>query len=402
ESPNGWEDYGITDGRRTVYYGHTDPYVSSTALSTLIGEYYASALYNADLSGRRLTMDMVNDPVVQQGVRDIESLIRHYSRRTTEFKEYIAQGPEYLDFVALEENDLIYINQGKTAYQPPERLVALYPAEGTFWHEHPFGIVQADWVTDEQADAARVFTDYVRTPAVQEQVMAAGFRPVIPKVEVGYPFVPELGVDKDQPTNVLYAPDPAVIAAIQENWSYVKKQADIWLVFDVSGSMEGEKLAQAKEAALLFLDNTELQNRVGLITFNTEVVVEVPLGNLEANKGALQETIRSLVADENTALYDAIIESVDMFDDREENRIRAIILLSDGADTASAAQIRDAKQVIESRRSDLNPVIVIPVAYGQDADIQVLNSIARSASTKVQSGDPSNILELLELISSYF
>lgn len=401
-SPNGWADYGISDTHRTVYYGHTDPYVSSTALSTLIAEYYASALYNADLSGRRLTMDMINDSVVQDGVRDIENLIRHYSRRTTEFKEYIAQGPDYLDFVALEENDLIYINQGKTAYQPPERLVALYPAEGTFWHEHPFGIVQADWVTDEQAAAARVFADYVRTPAVQEQIMAAGFRPVIPEVEIGYPFVPELGVDKDQPTNVLFAPDPAVIAAIQENWSYVKKQADIWLVFDVSGSMQGDKLAQAQQAALLFLDNTELQNRVGLITFNTEVVVEVPLENLEANKRALEETIRSLVADDNTALYDAIIESVDMFDASDDNRIRAVVLLSDGADTASQSQIRDAKRVIEDRRSDLNPVIVIPVAYGQDADIQVLNSIARSASTKVQSGDPSNILELLELISSYF
>lgn len=31
-SPNGWADYGISGYRTTVYYGHTDPYVSSTAL----------------------------------------------------------------------------------------------------------------------------------------------------------------------------------------------------------------------------------------------------------------------------------------------------------------------------------------------------------------------------------
>lgn len=402
-SPNGWADYGIQDDRRTVYYGHTDPYISSTALSTLIAEYYASALYNANFSGQRLSMNIVDDPAVQQGVRDIESLIRHYSRRTTEFKEYIAQGPDYLDFVALEENDLIYINQGKTDVHPPERLVALYPAEGTFWHEHPFGIVQADWVTPEQAEAARKFTDYVRTPAIQEKVMAAGFRPVIPEVQLGYPFVSELGIDKDQPSTVLFVPDPAVIAAIQENWSYVKKQADIWLVIDVSGSMQGDKLSQAQQAALMFLENTELQNRVGLVTFNDEVQVEVPLANLETNKGALTETIQSLVADDNTALYDALIQAVGMFEEDDSgDRIRAIVLLSDGADTASTRQIRDAKDVIEARRGDLNPVIVIPVAYGADADIQVLNSIARSSATKVQSGDPSNISALLELISSYF
>jgi Ca-activated chloride channel family protein len=404
-SPNGWADFGFTDGRRTVYYGHTDPYVSSTALSTLIAEYYASALYNANFSGQRLTMNMVNDPAVQQGVRDIESLIRHYSRRTTEFKEYIAQGPDYLDFVALEENDLIYINEGKTDTHPPERLVALYPAEGTFWHEHPFGIVQADWVSEEQAAAARVFADYVRSPLVQEKIMAAGFRPVIPDVELGYPFVPELGVDKDQPATVLFVPDPAVISAIQESWSYVKKQADIWLVMDISGSMQGDKIAQAQQAALAFLDSVELQNRVGLITFNSTINVEVPMDTLEINKGALEETIRSLVAEDNTALYDALIQSVGMFEtsgDVSQDRIRAIVLLSDGADTASANQIRDAKDVIEARRGDLNPVIVIPVAYGSDADIQALNSIARSSATKVQSGDPSNISSLLELISSYF
>jgi Ca-activated chloride channel family protein len=401
-SPNGWADFGIQGDRKTVYYGHTDPYISSTALSTLISEYYASALYNADFSGQRLTMDIVNDPAVQQGVRDIESLIRHYSRRTTEFKEYIAQGPEYLDFVALEENDLIYINQGKTDIRPPERLVALYPAEGTFWHEHPFGIVKADWVSDEQAEAARRFADYVRTPLVQEKIMAAGFRPVIPEVELGYPFVPELGVDKDQPTTVLFVPDSAVIAAIQENWSYVKKQADIWLVIDVSGSMQGDKLAQAQQAALLFLENTELQNRVGLITFNSRVNIDVPMDSLETNKRALEETIRGLVAEDNTALYDVIIQTVGMFDETEGDRIQALVLLSDGADTASQAQIRDAKAAIEARRGDLNPVIVIPVAYGADADIQSLNSIARSSATKVQSGDPSNISQLLELVSSYF
>ena len=48
-------------------------------------------------------------------VRNIEELIRHYSSRTTEFKEYIAQGPAYLDFVALEENDLTNLGNISTA-----------------------------------------------------------------------------------------------------------------------------------------------------------------------------------------------------------------------------------------------------------------------------------------------
>lgn len=403
-APGGWADYGIGGGRTTVYYGHTDPYVSSTALSTLIAEFYASARYNTDqTSFRRLTMDQVNDPAVQQGVRDIEALIKHYSSRTTEFKEYIAQGPTYLDFVALEENDLIYINQGKTQYQPPEKLVALYPKEGTFWHEHPFGIPNADWVTDEQGTAAKVFTEYVRSEPVQRLVMESGFRPVNPSVPLGYPIAPELGVDPQQPTTVLDVPDPEVIAAVQASWQYVKKQADVLLVLDISGSMRGDKIQQAKDAGRLFLDNMPSQNRVGLVVFNDLVDPIVPLGSFEGTEGALRAAIDQVNAGGDTALYDAIAESIDLVNQTGDgDRIRAIVVLSDGQDTASQRALNEVVSLIGEARGGRNPILVIPVAYGGDADINALNSIARASSTKVQSGDPETIQKLFEVISSYF
>jgi len=405
--PDGWNAYGI-EGRSTVYYGHTDPYVSSTALSTLIAEFYASGRYNTDQSDfRRLTLDIVDDEQVQDGVRQIESLIKHYSSRTTEFKEYIAQGPDYLDFVALEENDLIYINQGKTNYKPPEKLVALYPKEGTFWHEHPFAIPNADWVSDEQRAAAKVFTEYVRTEAIQEKVMEAGFRPVNLAVEVGYPIAPELGVDPLQPATVLDVPAPDVIAAVQASWQYVKKQADILLVIDTSGSMEGAKMAQAKEAAQLFIDRLPPQNRVGLMTFEEVTQMRVPLSTLETVKQTLSSEISQIEAVGGTALYDAMVESIIQLEpsngsgeDRvDDNRIQAIVVLSDGQDTSSAHALRD---VTSLARGERNPILIFPVAYGNDADINALNNIARFSSTKVLSGDPSGIEELFRLISSYF
>jgi len=400
-NPDGWQAYGIDTDRKTVYYGHTDPFVSSTALSTLIAEYYASAQANG-ITEQRLSLETVRDEEVQTGVRNIENLIRHYSRRTTEFKEYIAQGPDYLDFVALEENDLIYINQGKTEFQPPEPLVALYPAEGTFWHEHPFGIVQADWVSDEQAAAAATFTDYILSAPVQEQVLENGFRPVNPDVEIGYPIVPELGVDPDQPLNVLRVPEPEVIAAVQESWSFVKKQADIWLVIDVSGSMDGEKLEEAKNAALAFVEQTESTNRVGLITFSTEAQIIVPLDRVESNRDRLNTEIRALFAGGDTALYDAIFESIDLMGEDEGDRIRSVIILSDGENTIDSRTRQDVIDRILEERDQLNPVVVIPIAYGNNADIATLNAIARASNTTVQSGDPQEIRTLLELIASYF
>ncbi|MBL8161864.1 MAG: hypothetical protein JNJ61_07740, partial [Anaerolineae bacterium] len=86
----------------------------------------------------------------------------------------------------------------------------------------------------------------------------------------------------------------------------------------------------------------------------------------------------------------------------DSDRIRAVVLLSDGADTASAGVLNDVLRAVEASRGDLNPVIVIPVAYGSNADVSTLNSIARASATTVQSGDPNNITRILEIIASYF
>jgi Ca-activated chloride channel family protein len=404
-SPNGWCDYGIPEGecRRTVYYGHTDPLVSSTGLSTLIAEFYAAAAQDG-FTGR-LTLQQVRDAEVQAGVRAIENLIRHYSSRTTEFKEYIAQGPEYLDFVALEENDLIYINRGLTQYQPPERLVALYPKEGTFWHEHPMGIVNAQWVTAEQRAAAQVFIDYVLTEPVQEAIMAQGFRPANPNVELAFPFVSENGVDPSQPRRVLDVPAPEVIAAVQQSWALVKKQADILLLIDTSGSMENEdKIGQARAAAETFVNGMEATNRIALWTFSDEVIERVPLGNIETVQQQLYSNIRSLRANGGTELFYAVQQAViEMSSVDDSDRIRAVIVLSDGADTGNRGiTLNDAVSAIEASRDAVNPVIVIPVAYGSDADVNALNAIARASNTSVQSGDPDNIGRILELLGSFF
>jgi len=400
-APNGWADYGI-GGRQTVYYGHTNPYVSSTGLSTLLAEFYASARYQAGADNfRRLTPELVQDQKVQAGVRQFEAMIKHYSERTTEFKEYIAQGPDYLDFVALEENDLIYINQGKTEYKPPEKLVALYPKEGTFWHEHPFCIPNTDWVSAQQRTAATLFTDYVRSSAVQSTVMDAGFRPVDLNIKLAYPFVAELGVDPLQPATTLAVPSADVVAAVQTSWQYVKKQADIALVIDVSGSMDGDKMEEARTAAQRFLDLLPPENRIALITFNDSVMLNNELAPFEQVEARLRERVADMRADGGTALYDAVASANEVLTQGEgaDSRIRAIVLLSDGQDTVSETSLRELTQLA---RGEQNPLLIFAVAYGSDADISALNTIARLSSTKVISGDENGIRQLFELLSSYF
>jgi Ca-activated chloride channel family protein len=86
----------------------------------------------------------------------------------------------------------------------------------------------------------------------------------------------------------------------------------------------------------------------------------------------------------------------------KDDRIQAIVVLSDGQDTSSQTSLQSVVELISINKEERNPVIVIPVAYGGDADINALNAIARASATKVQSGDPENIQRVLEIIGSYF
>jgi Ca-activated chloride channel family protein len=410
ESPNGWEDFGIAGGRRAVYYGHADPNHSSTALSTALAEFSACAQRAGVLDSRRLTLDAVNNAEVQACVREIETLVRHYSDRTEDFLEYIARGPDYLDMLAMEETDVICLNRGaqqgdETCNKPSERLIAIYPEEGTLWHEHPFGIVNADWVTPEQQEAARIFTDFVLTPEMQRIILSEGFRPANADVPLDFPFVPENGIDPAQPTTVLSVPSADVLVAIQSSWALVKKQADVMLLMDVSGSMSNDgKMEQAIEAALRFVDGLEPTTRVGLTVFSDEYRTLIPLGNLETVRETLTANIRSVRADGGTELFQSVARAVtEMTEVDAGDRIRAVVLLSDGADTGDQGYtLNDAVRAIQLSRDSVSPVILIPVAYGGDADVNALNNLARTSATRVQSGDPSTINRLLEIISSYF
>jgi Ca-activated chloride channel homolog len=404
-SPNGWADYDPQIRRKSVYYGHTDPHVSSTALSTLISEFYASFRHQGYTG--QLTLSHVKDALIQKGVGDIEALIRHYASRTTEFKEYIAKGPEYLDFVALEENDLIYINQGKTAYAPPEKLVALYPKEGTFVHGHPFAIPKAEWVSEAQREAGKVFTQFILSESIQQMILEQGFRPANPNIALTYPIVPELGVDPTQPTTILEVPNADAIAAIQESWEVVKKQADILLVIDTSASMSSEnKLENAKRAALAFLDKISSQNRIGLISFNNEVIVQKEIVPAEENKADIGLKISQLTASGNTHLYGALSEALAQLQaSANQQRMAALVLLSDGMDTMSHDSGQSLQQIVNTiwkRREDRKPVIVLPIAYGSEADIKTLGAIAKASDTRIYSTDPKTIKALFDNIAIYF
>jgi tight adherence protein B len=110
------------------------------------------------------------------------------------------------------------------------------------------------------------------------------------------------------------------------------------LLLDSSGSMKGEPIAAAKSAAQSFLDAMPEGVEVAVVSFADEPVVLSPF---TTDKDQTLIAIADLSLGKNTALYDGLVAGSAIFDS-EDGTQRALVLLSDGGDTASVTGVEDA------------------------------------------------------------
>lgn len=117
-------------------------------------------------------------------------------------------------------------------------------------------------------------------------------------------------------------------------------QTSVILVLDVSGSMEGKPLEDAKAAAVSFLDRLGKNDRVALIAFGGEVGHEGPLNpdkevGFSSNQTEIRTLLESLQAKGTTPLYDAIFKAVRIIATEPVGN-RAVMVLTDGRDETGA------------------------------------------------------------------
>lgn len=136
---------------------------------------------------------------------------------------------------------------------------------------------------------------------------------------------------------------------------------EVALVLDVSGSMRGDRIAAAREAATDYVKALPPDVKVGLVTFNDSVQVGI---EPTQDRAAVVAAIQSVKAGEKTALYDGLIQGIDLVAGDEGGRV---LLLSDGGDTASAATFRDVTDRVSTSAVPVDVVALLPNV--QHADI---------------------------------
>ena len=112
------------------------------------------------------------------------------------------------------------------------------------------------------------------------------------------------------------------------------------VAIDTSGSMD-DALEAAQEAAAAFVRRLGVGDRAAVVDFDTRVRIAQPF---TTDTGALEDAVRSTVADGSTALYDAVHRSLGelaslSYPDADTPRRHAIVLLSDGQDTSSKERL---------------------------------------------------------------
>ncbi|HYE84905.1 MAG TPA: VWA domain-containing protein [Vicinamibacterales bacterium] len=153
------------------------------------------------------------------------------------------------------------------------------------------------------------------------------------------------------------------------------------LTLDISDSMRGQRMADARSALAHFLDALlAAEDEASLLGFNHETRLFTAWTTLRAG---MRQTLDGIRPSGGTAMYDAIDAVLPLFGSRQHPRA-AILLVSDGADTASDATPTQLKQLLV--RSD-----VFLYAIG-------INSIDAKNSTRI---NPYTLQELTNQSGGY-
>ena len=402
--PDGWSardhpEWGL------FKFGHTHPDFSNVGLLMMTALAYSTT---GTTSG--LTADEVYSDAVVEAFARVEQNTYHYGIQSRPLLQLMAQrGPDYLHAVTTSEAEMLKtgIEFADTLRFP---LVFIFPSEGTYWSEQPYCLVGGDWVSPEQAEAAGIFRDYMLSGEGQAMAIDYYLRPVDESIPLHAPLSLDNGTDprvNRSTVPALESPSAAVSEAVQDVFHQTKKKATIVLALDTSGSMEGDKIRQAVESSVAFIRNLHPDDQIYVLGFGGDGSV-YQLGGGRAGDEAenLARAIGGVFASGNTPMYDAVCQAVALVDERkaedvanEERRLYGIVLLSDGEDTSSAISQNQMFNCLPTGES-VEGVKVFTIAYGEDANADLMLRIANRTNGKTFTGDPASIANIYNSISA--
>lgn len=171
---------------------------------------------------------------------------------------------------------------------------------------------------------------------------------------------------------------------------------DVILVLDTSGSMQGEKIIQARNAAKFVLNQLQPNDRFGVITFATGLISYAPGKLVSASeRGDAIRFVENIAASGSTNINRALLEAMAVAD---KERPTIVIFLTDGLPTVDET---NTERIIENVRQNApSNVRLFTFGVGDDVNTLLLDSLAerhRGASAYVRPGE-----DIEETVSGFY
>ena len=183
----------------------------------------------------------------------------------------------------------------------------------------------------------------------------------------------------------------SLISALLDNFlADVRIPGSSRYVLDLSGSMEGSRIAGLKQSMLMLASRASIgseryarfQNReeVGIITFSTEPAPTVlfPMGSTpEQNaktRAAITQFIDPLTADGQTAIYSSIQQAlVELGQERgreKEKRYYTVVLMTDGENNQGLTEAQ-FEEWYRSQGASVSGIPVFPILFGEGSPAEL-------------------------------
>ncbi|MDI3324132.1 VWA domain-containing protein [Pontibacterium granulatum] len=145
--------------------------------------------------------------------------------------------------------------------------------------------------------------------------------------------------------------------------------ANIAIVLDKSGSMQGEKIQQAREAAVMAIQRLNENDIVSVVSYDSRVQVVVPATRV-SDKHQIARAIRNIHANGNTALFAGVSKGAqELRKFLDLNNVNRVILLSDGLANVGPSTPNELGQLGLSLAKEGMSVTTIGLGLGYNEDL---------------------------------
>lgn len=169
-----WSTLGGDKNWGIVKFGQTLPTRSNSGLLTITLLAYAALKKENGLA---------NDDVKSQTFKNyldvFERAVFNFGQSSGTYLNtfIVSRGPAQADIISTYENLVLSNNLQRTANMRWQQSLQIYYPSLNILSDHPFAILQAPWVTENQKAAARQFRDFLLKDEQQRLAVQNGFRP---------------------------------------------------------------------------------------------------------------------------------------------------------------------------------------------------------------------------------